>query len=195
MSEGRAKLLLLHGFLSSRNAWAPLQRELDDMETIAPDMLGYGRAAHDGQEYTLDAIVADLLPVVERERPTHVIGHSMGGIVALALAQQAAGTMDAVGVIGLPVFRDRADGTQFLRSRGVVYRNFLRGDRLAHYACTCLHRTSRVWLPFAPLLLPRQPREVLRTTFDHCPGSHRGSLDQVVFAGVVQGLAERVETP
>lgn len=195
MSEEREpKLLLLHGFLSSRNAWGPLQHELDDLETIAPDMLGYGMTAHDGGEYTLEAMVDGLRPLMESERPTHVIGHSMGGIVALALARESA-AIEAVGAIGLPVFKDREDGTRFLHSRGIVYRNFLRGDRVAHYACMGLHRTSRAWLPLAPLILPRQPREVLRTTFDHCPESHGGSLDRIVFAGLVEDLAARVDTP
>jgi pimeloyl-ACP methyl ester carboxylesterase len=171
-----------------------LQRELTEVETVAPDMLGYGAAAHDGREYTLEAMVDGLRPLVESERPTHVIGHSMGGIVALALARETA-AIEGVGTIGLPVFKDRDDGRRFLHSRGVVYRNFLRGDRVAHYACMGLHRTSRAWLPLAPLILPRQPREVLRTTFDHCPESHGGSLDQVVFAGIVEELAEQVRVP
>jgi pimeloyl-ACP methyl ester carboxylesterase len=187
-------LLLLHGFLSSGNAWGPLRRELSDIETIAPDMLGYGASPHDGQDYTLAAVLEALEPIVNSERPTHVIGHSMGGIVALALASEG-GEIEGVGAIGLPVFRDREDGTRFLESRGVIYRNFLRGDRVAHYACRGLHRTSKAWLPLAPLILPRQPREVLRSTFDHCQESHGGSLDRVVFAGLVQELAPRVDVP
>ena len=196
MTEARApRLMFLHGFLSSRNAWAPLRRELSDLETLAPDILGYGRAAHSGADYTLDETVAHLRRVVEAEQPTHVVGHSMGGIVALALARELPGAFESVGVIGLPVFRDRADGKQSLRSRGIVYRGFLRTDRVAHLGCVGMQHTTRLWLPFAPLLLPRQPRSVLRTTFDHCRVSHEGSLNAIVFAGVVENLAEHVTTP
>jgi pimeloyl-ACP methyl ester carboxylesterase len=88
--------MLLHGFLSGRNAWRPLRRELSDLETVAPDMLGYGRAAHRGQEYNLDETVAHLRGVVEAEQPTHVVGHSMG-IVALALAGEMPDAFAAVG--------------------------------------------------------------------------------------------------
>lgn len=188
------KLLLLHGFLSSRNAWRPVRQELREFRTIAPDILGYGRSGHEG-EYSLDAVVGALAPIVAAERPTHVIGHSMGGIVALALAAEPGTSITSAGVIGLPVFRDRHDGTSFLHSRGIIYRNFLREDRMAHLACRGLHRTSRAWLPFAPLVLPRQPREVLRTTFDHSPAGHGGGLDHIVFAGVVEDLATRVAGP
>ncbi len=195
MEERAPKLMLLHGFLSSRNAWAPLRRELTEVETIAPDMLGYGRAAHRGEEYTLEETVAHLREVVEAERPTHVVGHSMGGIVALALARELPGAFSAVGVIGLPVFHDRADGARSLHSRGIVYRGFLRKDRVAHLGCVGMHRTAPLWLPFAPLLLPRQPRAVLRTTFDHCQAGHVGSLNRIVFAGLVTDLAGEVATP
>jgi pimeloyl-ACP methyl ester carboxylesterase len=195
VSGERPKLLLLHGFLSSRNAWGPLQRELSDVETLAPDILGYGDSGSRGDDYSLDAVLGALDPIVRRERPTHVIGHSMGGIVALALGAANRHAIEGVGVIGLPVFHDRTDGKAFLRSRGIVYRNFLRGDRFAHYACRGLHRTSRAWLPFAPLILPRQPREVLRTTFDHGPSGHGGGLDRIVFAGLVESLADDVRVP
>lgn len=188
-------MMFLHGFLSGRNAWRPLRRELSDLETVAPDMLGYGRATHIGAEYNLDEMVTHLRDVVERDQPTHVVGHSMGGIIALALAREVPDAFAGVGVIGLPVFRDRADGTQWLRSRGIVYRSFLRADRVAHIGCVGMQRTNRLWLPFAPLILPRQPREVLRTTFDHCSGSHSGSLNRIVFGGLVEELAGRVAVP
>ncbi len=158
-------------------------------------MLGYGRASHSGEDYTLDEMVAHLRRVVEVEQPTHIVGHSMGGIVGLGLAREMPDAFAAVGVIGLPVFHDREDGTRALHSRGIVYRGFLRGDRVAHLGCVGMHRTARLWLPFAPLVLPRQPREVLRTTFDHCRESHDGSLNRIVFAGIVEGLAAEVTTP
>lgn len=195
MATGRPKLLLLHGFLSGRAAWRPLQRELPDVDTVAPDLLGYGRSPRRGATYSLRGMVEHLGPLVRAEQPDYVLGHSMGGIVALALAAEMPGVFARVGVVGLPVYRDRADGVEHLRRRGFVHRAALRRDHLTHVGCVGMHYSRLLWLPFSPLVLPRQPRSVLRTTFDHCRDTHLGSLDAVVFAGHVEALAERVRTP
>ena len=195
MATGRPKLLLLHGFLSGRAAWRPLQRELSDVDTVAPDLLGYGRAPRRSATYSLQAMAEHLAALVRAEQPDYVLGHSMGGIVALALAAEMPGVLRRVGVVGLPVYRDRADGLEHLRRRGFVHRAALRTDRLTHVGCVGMHYTRALWLPFSPLVLPRQPRSVLSSTFDHCRDTHLGSLDAVVFAGHVEALAERVRTP
>ncbi|MGI8927676.1 MAG: alpha/beta fold hydrolase [Tepidiformaceae bacterium] len=189
-------MLLLHGLLSSRAAWRPLQRELaGEVLTTAPDLLGYGAADRPGGEYCLESVVAHLLPLIERERPTHVVGHSMGGIVALALARELPGRFERIGVVGLPVFRDRRDGLDYLHRRGLLHRAILRTDCLSHYGCAALHRLRHLWAPVSPILFSRQPREVIVGAFNHCRASHAGSLDRIIFAGLVEELAASVTTP
>ncbi len=192
---GVPKLLLLHGFLSGRAAWVPLQRQLGAVDTVAPDLLGYGTSPRPGRGYSLERMVRELEPLVRAEKPDYVLGHSMGGIVALALAAAMPGAFAGVGVIGLPVYHDRADAMRYLHRRGLLHRILLHTDGLSHLGCVGMHHVRPLWLPFSPLFLPRQPRYVLRSTFDHCRDSHLGSLDQVVFAGHVGKLADRVTTP
>jgi pimeloyl-ACP methyl ester carboxylesterase len=139
-------------------------------------------------------VTRQLAALVEEARPTHVLGHSMGGIIALALAAEMPGRFEAVGLVGLPVFVDRDDGRRFLRARP-VHNMFLRRDRLSHVGCVAMHRTGPLWLPFSRWVLPRQPRSVLRTTFHHSREGHVGGLNAVVFAGHVPALASRVGTP
>lgn len=189
------KLLLLHGFLSCRAAWEPVRRALPgDIASIAPDVPGYGeartRAARD-----LDRTVEHLAGIVERERPTHVVGHSMGGIVALALAAAHPGQFEGVGVIGLPVYRNRREGIAYLSRRSASYRLLLPHHGVAHAGCVAMHRLERIWRPIAPLLAPWQPPGVLAGAFDHSRDGHEGGLDGIVFAGLVDGLAERCDLP
>jgi len=187
---------LLHGFLSGRAAWGPLRRELGgSVTTIAPDLPGYGASSFAGGDYTLERVVERLVPLVERAQPTHVVGHSMGGIVALALAGALPGRFESVGVVGLPVFHGRADGVDCLRQRGPAVRAFLLRDRVAHVACRLLHPLRDAWLPVASLAVPRRPVRILAATFDHDRDSHVGGLDQIVFAGLVEDLALTVGTP
>ncbi len=193
--QERPRILLLHGFFSCAAAWDRLRACLqNDADTIAPPQLGYG-GAHGCGSYTLDSLVEYLAPIVEREKPTHVIGHSMGSIVALALAREFPQQFERVGVVGLPVFYDRQDGTSILRQRGLVYRLFLQDDDRAHVACVAMNRVRNAWAPFTKLVLPRQPREAVVGAFDHCRSSHKGGLSHIVFSGQVESLAEQVKTP
>jgi|GEM_PF-1011305 len=191
----RPRLLLLHGYFSCAAAWDRLRECLrDDADTIAPPLLGYG-GAHGCGDYRLESLVEYLAPIVEREQPTHVIGHSMGSIVALALARAFPGQFERVGAIGLPVFHNREDGIAILRQHGIVYRAFLRNHDRAHAACVVMRRTERAWAPFTKLVLPRQPREAIVGAFDHCRSSHKGGLEHIVFSGQVEALAKQVRTP
>lgn len=189
------KLLLLHGFLSCRAAWDPVRRELPGgIVSIAPDVPGYGDARrHPARD--LDRLVAALVPLVERERPTHVVGHSMGGIVALALAAACPGAFAGVGAIGLPVYRDRRDGIAYLSRRSAGYRLLLPHHGMAHAGCVAMRRLEPVWRPFAPLVVPWQPPAVIAGAFDHSRDGHQGGLDGIVFAGLVDGIAERCDPP
>lgn len=119
----------------------------------------------------------------------------MGAIVALALAARLPDHFRAVGLVGLPIYSDRADGLAYLHRRGLAHRAFLHTDGIAHAGCLAMHRLRGAWLPFAPVLFPRQPREVLRTAFDHCRDSHFGSLNQIIFADLAEQLADGVRTP
>lgn len=194
--DGRPRLLLLHGFLSGHAAWERVITALgDDVDVVAPDLLGYGAAPRPDSGYTLDDLVEALLPVTEREAPTHVIGHSMGGIVALALANRLPGAFRGVGVIGLPVYGSRADGLAYIQQRGFAYRILLRSDRLAHAGCVTMHRLKPLWMPMAPLVARRHTPALLESLFDHSEGSHVLSLEDVVFAGQAERLAGETDLP
>ena len=84
-------LVLLHGFTGSAEAMRPLADELArEFCVVSIDLLGHGLsdAPSDPMRYRMDACVADVIGVldaVDAER-AHLLGYSMGGRVALALA-------------------------------------------------------------------------------------------------------------
>src|SRR5215212_2014791 len=84
-------LLLLHGIAGSCETWAPLVPALsEDFTVIAPDMLGHGSSAKPRGDYSLGAYAAgarDLLAGLGHDRVT-VVGHSLGGGVAMQFAYQ-----------------------------------------------------------------------------------------------------------
>ena len=84
-------LLLLHGIAGSSRTWREVMPALaGDYRMIAPDLLGHGESAKPLGDYSLGAYASglrDLLGVLGVERAT-VVGHSLGGGVAMQLAYQ-----------------------------------------------------------------------------------------------------------
>jgi pimeloyl-ACP methyl ester carboxylesterase len=84
-------VLLIHGITSSADAWQQVIPALAEHHTvIAPDLLGHGGSAKPRGDYSLGAYasgVRDLMAALGHARAT-VVGHSMGGGVAMQLAYQ-----------------------------------------------------------------------------------------------------------
>lgn len=84
-------VLLLHGITSSATTWDDVLPWLAERHTVvAPDLLGHGQSAKPRGDYSLGAHangLRDLLAVLGHERVT-VVGHSLGGGVAMQLAYQ-----------------------------------------------------------------------------------------------------------
>jgi pimeloyl-ACP methyl ester carboxylesterase len=84
-------LLLIHGIGDSSNVWRDLIPDLArDYRVIAPDLLGHGRSAMPRADYAVAAYangMRDLLSVLDVERAT-IVGHSLGGGVAMQFAYQ-----------------------------------------------------------------------------------------------------------
>src|SRR5690349_20150158 len=84
-------LVLLHGIAGSSDTWNDVIEQLAERYTvIAPDLLGHGESAKPRGDYSLGAYasgVRDLLGVLGHDRAT-VVGHSLGGGVAMQFAYQ-----------------------------------------------------------------------------------------------------------
>jgi len=84
-------VLLLHGITSSATTWDDVLPWLAERHTVvAPDLLGHGESAKPRGDYSLGAqanTLRDLLAVLGHERVT-VVGHSLGGGIAMQLAYQ-----------------------------------------------------------------------------------------------------------
>ena len=84
-------LVMIHGIAGSSGTWVPLMPLLAEQYTvIAPDLLGHGESAKPRGDYSLGAYasgVRDLLGVLGYDRAT-VVGHSLGGGVAMQFAYQ-----------------------------------------------------------------------------------------------------------
>ena len=84
-------IVLLHGITSTSDVWLEAMGRLAERYTVvAPDLLGHGRSAKPRGDYSLGAYASggrDLLGILGFERGT-VVGHSLGGGIALQFAYQ-----------------------------------------------------------------------------------------------------------
>lgn len=82
-----ATVVLVHGSLDRSAAFARVQRHLADLRVLRYDRRGYGRSLGVPIADGFDAQVDDLAGVVGT-RPAVIVGHSLGGVVALAFAER-----------------------------------------------------------------------------------------------------------
>ena len=84
-------ILLIHGIGDSADSWLDIIPALArDYTVIAPDLLGHGQSDKPRADYSIAAYanaMRDLLAVLDIERVT-VVGHSLGGGVAMQFAYQ-----------------------------------------------------------------------------------------------------------
>ena len=106
----RPALLLLHGFLTSHLEWTDVIAVLaEQFHVIAADLPGFGESEKPGPArytYGIEAFaeaMADLVAAFGVGR-THVIGHAMGGAVALTLAAQHAELVQRLVVVAPLVY-------------------------------------------------------------------------------------------
>jgi pimeloyl-ACP methyl ester carboxylesterase len=87
-------VVLLHGVAGSSHTWAPaiecLESDGNRRRFLAPDLLGHGESAGPSGDFSMGAFangLRDLLAALGHRRVT-VVGHSLGGGVAMQFAYQ-----------------------------------------------------------------------------------------------------------
>ena len=100
--EGPA-LLLLHGIGNNCQTWAGVIERLAESHTVvAPDLLGHGDSDKPRGDYSIAAYangMRDLLSVLDIEKAT-VVGHSLGGGIALQFAYQFPERCERIALVG-----------------------------------------------------------------------------------------------
>src|SRR5579884_2830370 len=96
-------ILLIHGIADNSTTWETVQTKLAQRFTvIAPDLLGHGKSDKPRADYSVAAYangMRDLLSVLDIERVT-VIGHSLGGGVAMQFAYQFPQLVERIVLVG-----------------------------------------------------------------------------------------------
>lgn len=96
-------LLLIHGIGDNSTTWTPVHSRLAQRFTvIAPDLLGHGLSDKPRADYSVAAYangMRDLLSVLDVDKVT-VVGHSLGGGVAMQFAYQFPQLLERLILVG-----------------------------------------------------------------------------------------------
>jgi pimeloyl-ACP methyl ester carboxylesterase len=104
---GDTALVFLHGWCGSRHWWkSQMDAFSSDYRVVAYDQAGHGDSGKDRKEWTGAALAADVEAVVKGLGLKRVIlvGHSMGGPIALGAAKRLPGAV--IAVIGVDTLQD-----------------------------------------------------------------------------------------
>ena len=112
-------VVCLHGLGGSSNTWTPLMPALAGHRVIRPDLPGSGRSAGAGGALTLEAMAEAVLAACAQLEVSraHVLGHSIGTIVAQHLAVLQPGLVRSLALFG-PLVAPPDTARTNLRARG-----------------------------------------------------------------------------
>lgn len=110
--EGVAPVLLLHGLLTSTDAWVGVAPSLPrSRRIVVPDLCGHGGSPGASADVSLDELVDDLLAILDRLDMARAIlvGLSLGGLVCLRAAVRAPERVEALALVATPLEPEPAD--------------------------------------------------------------------------------------
>ena len=96
-------LLIMHGLLGSGRNWHTVSGKLQSsFQIIVPDLRNHGRSMHSDEHHTID-MATDVIELLKRKKinSTMLLGHSMGGLVAMELAFQAPEFVEGIIVVDM----------------------------------------------------------------------------------------------
>jgi esterase len=94
-------LIILHGLLGSAENWRSMSRRLGAYyEVFALDLRNHGRSPH-SEIFDYNVMVADLREFMEQQalRSIMLLGHSMGGKVAMQFAIEYSAEVDRLVIV------------------------------------------------------------------------------------------------
>lgn len=116
-------IVLIHGFCEISEMWRSFAEELSsDFRVICPDLPGFGKSPIGSDQITLEEVAVQLEEWMAENQISNpiVIGHSLGGYVALALLELMGNKMKAIGLFHSTAFPDDQEKKE-MRDRTVIF--------------------------------------------------------------------------
>lgn len=172
-------VVFLHGLGASSRYWEPLAEAGGEYHGVAPDLLGFGRspspsdAAYDVASH-LEALESILPP------RAFVVGHSMGAILAAALAARHPERVSGLVLLGLPAYPDEDSARASVGGLGLLARLTADGRPSARRICRAMCRVRPLAIALAPIVIRDLTPSVASDGARHTWESYSRSLRRIV---------------
>ena len=159
-------LLFLHGFCETGEMWRHFADSLSTQyRVICPDLPGFGNSPLSDSIQSLEEVAERLEHFLDDQHIQHpiVLGHSLGGYVALALLERMGDRIQAIGLLHSTAYADDLEKKE-MRNRVLIFLN--------------KHGAAKFVSSFVPQLFPEHRREELADAMAHAiEDGQRSSLE------------------
>jgi pimeloyl-ACP methyl ester carboxylesterase len=159
-------LLFLHGFCETGEMWRHFADSLSTLyRVVCPDLPGFGNSPLSDPIQSLEEVAERLEHFLDDQHIQHpiVLGHSLGGYVALALLERMGDRIQAIGLLHSTAFADDLEKKE-MRNRVLIFLN--------------KHGAAKFVSSFVPQLFPEHRREELGDAMAHAiEDGQRSSLE------------------
>lgn len=176
-------VVLLHGMVGSTRLWQSLINQLPDYQSICLDLLGFGRSPKPRRlEYDLDthlnainqALSADLAPFI-------LVGHSMGGLLAIDFALRYPERVKKLILVNLPIYTSVAEAKTII-AKGKILPRFIFWGPIARTTCELVcYLNPRLARYLAVRIADDLPKDVAEDAALHNWTSYSKTLRHVIF--------------
>ena len=199
VGDGPTGVVLLHGLGGSNAYWGGAYDTLASAgRLVVPDLLGFGDSPHPPSGYTTDDHVAALVALLDElgvTGPVVVGAHSLGCLLAIALADRRPDLVAAVVAFCPPLYPDEATARDRISSLGLLERQLATDSPWAETDCAWVCRHPRGAALIAAAVRPGIPSPIRRDGMRHSWASYSQTFRHVLASAESGKVLARLQVP
>lgn len=202
MGDGPLTVVLVHGMFNASTYWGAAYHDLTQSPTpgrlLAVDLAGFGASLDIESRYDPDSqadAIAATLVAGGADRPVVLGAHSIGTVVAVALAARHPDLVAGIAAFSPPWYESRVSARTHLAGTDPLARLLLSNTDLARRTCELMCRYRKPATVLIQLARPNLPHQLAADRVRHTWTSYAESLRQLVLAGHAPDQLDHVRVP